>query len=237
MFSKFQKRLVLIIAICLCVTVGSGLMRANAGQDNGAMLENWFNGKKSQSVNEIDVAIEAEKSRLMGELSQELNQSIGGAAKEIEQFTDAEKARRIQALRDYAASLMAGIDQGGAHWDKQAYLTDVEKTVQKAIQEIDKAAQKAQKHAEKNQPKKETTVSQPGEGKQPVQPESSGNTTEPPATEVPSREDVNNQQLPPPPANSEEPAAEPEQPSPDSTTATEVTPTETATPAEESGAE
>lgn len=181
---------------------GSGLMRASAGQDSGAMLENWFYNKKSQSVNEIDAAIDAEKNRLMGELRTELNQSIGGAAKEIENFTDAEKARRIQALRNYANTLMAGIGQDGADWDKQAYLNDVEKAIQQATHHIDIAADKAKKNAEKNKPKKENAVAQPTTGqpdKQPT-PENPAESAQP---EAPAKETEKAPQQPAPPATTE----------------------------------
>ncbi|WP_143059339.1 hypothetical protein [Bhargavaea ginsengi] len=202
MFNKFHKRLVLIIAICFLVMAGSGLMRASAGQDAGAMLENWFNGKRSQSVNEIDQAIETEKNRLMGELRTELNQSIGGAAKEIENFTDAEKARRIQALRDYANTLMAGIGQDGADWDKHAYLNDVEKAIQQATHHIDIAADKAKKNAEKNKPKKEKAATEPT-STQPDQQPALENPAESVQPEAPAKEAEKAPEQPAPPAATE----------------------------------
>ncbi|MFC7363967.1 MULTISPECIES: hypothetical protein [Bhargavaea] len=244
MSDKFYKRLLLVIAVCLLVIAGSGLMRANAGQDAGAMLENWFNGKRSQSVNEIDAAIKTEKNRLMGELQAELNQSIGGAAKEIEDFTNAEKARRVQALRDYAASLMAGIGQGSADWDKQEYLDEVEKEVQKAIKEIDKAADKAKKMAEKNQPKKIDSAPQPAPANQPDQqtvPENPAESAQP-ETGAPAKKTEKAPEQPAPPATTE-PAentqptetSQPTTPAPEAPSADSSA--QDASPADESGAE
>ncbi|WP_040227241.1 hypothetical protein [Bhargavaea cecembensis] len=195
MYTKFQKRLVLVIGFCLCVMLGSGVGTAMAGQDAGTMLENWFNGKRSAAVSEIDLAITSEKERLMGELRLKLNESIGAADAELTSFTEAEKSRRVQALRDYAASLMAGIGNGNADWDKASYLADVDKAVNKAIQEINKAAEKAKKDAEKKK------------GKPAV--ETPAAVTEPEKQEAPAESKPSEQQEAPAPEKTDPPAAAP----------------------------
>ncbi|MET3575008.1 hypothetical protein ACFFIY_04870 [Bhargavaea ullalensis] len=223
MYTKLHKRLVLVIGFCLCVMFGSGVGTALAGQDAGTMLENWFNGKRSQSVNEIDGAITAEKERLMGELRLKLNESIGSAANELDAFTAAEKQRRVKALNDYAASLMAGIGQGNADWGKDSYLADVQKAVDKAIQEIDKAAEKAKKNAEKNKGKEQV----PAAVTEPVKQES-------PADQKPA--DLKPAEKPATPAQSAPPAETPATQSPPGTPAAE-TPAEPETSEDPTAAE
>ena len=201
MYSKLHKYLVLVIGFCLCVMFGSGVGTALAGQDAGTMLENWFNGKRSSAVGEIDGAITAEKERLMGELQLKLNESIESAAGELDAFTAAEKQRRVKALNDYAASLMAGIGNGASDWDKASYLADVHKAVDKAIQEIDRSAEKAKKNAEKNKGMQQ----EPTTGAEPVKQEAPLETKSTEKTVIPAKPSSPDQ----PGSPSETPSAQP----------------------------
>ena len=204
MDSKWSKRLVLLFGFCLCVMLGTGVGSVVAGQDAGAMLENWFNGKRSESVSEIDSAISAEKERLMGELRQKLNESVGSAAKELDDFTESEKQRRVRALNDYAASLMAGIGNGASDWDKASYLADVHKAVDKAIQEIDRSAEKAKKNAEKNKGMQQ----EPTTGGEPVQQEAPPETKSTEKTVIPAKPSSPDQPGSPSETRSAQPSSE-----------------------------
>ncbi|SIT71437.1 superantigen-like protein SSL4 [Edaphobacillus lindanitolerans] len=201
MNSKGSKRLVLVLGFCLCILFGTGVGSVVAGQDAGVMLENWFNGKRSESVSEIDSAITAEKERLMGELRQKLNESVGSAAKELDDFTESEKQRRVRALNDYAASLIAGIGNGRGDWDKETYLAEVDKAVNKAIQEIDRAAEKAKKNAEKNKGMQQ----EPTTGAEPVKQEAPSETKSSEKTVIPAKPSSPDQ----PGSPSETPSAQP----------------------------
>lgn len=102
----FKRILIVIGALFLSISIGSGVKSAFAGQDINSLLTNWFNAKKTESINQIDQAITNEKDLLMVELKKGLQKEIQLAEKELAQFTQDEIDLRVDELRSYADELL-----------------------------------------------------------------------------------------------------------------------------------
>ncbi|QUW21229.1 hypothetical protein JSQ81_15645 [Sporosarcina sp. Marseille-Q4063] len=101
------KRILIVVgALFLSISIGSGVKSAFAGQDINSVLTNWFNAKKTESINQIDKAITNEKELLMAELKKGLQTEIQLAEDELAQFTQDEIALRVDRLRSYADDLL-----------------------------------------------------------------------------------------------------------------------------------
>ena len=97
-------------ALILSVTIGSGMTTAYADTDISSLLTSWFNNKQTESIQEIDQAITAEKNILIADLKKELQKEMKAAEKELDKFTDEEKKNRIKALQDYAKQLIKNME-------------------------------------------------------------------------------------------------------------------------------
>ncbi|PUB09840.1 hypothetical protein [Paenisporosarcina sp. OV554] len=108
---KKKRRLLQVFgALIISVSIGSGVTTVNADQDISSLLTNWFNGKQSASIQEIDKAITAEKELLKLELKEALKAEMQAAEHELDTFTVAEKNARIASLNKYAEELIAKIN-------------------------------------------------------------------------------------------------------------------------------
>ena len=97
-------------ALIISVSIGSGVTTVNADQDISSLLTNWFNGKQTESIQEIDNAITAEKELLKVELKEALKAEMQSAEHELDTFTVDEKNARIASLNKYAEELIAKIN-------------------------------------------------------------------------------------------------------------------------------
>lgn len=104
-------RKVLLLSAVLLVTValGSGMNKVWANQDIQSLLTNWFQGKKTESIQQMEHAITSEKELLMDELRAALQEEMKKAEEELARYTEEETAKRVQELQEYAAGLMANI--------------------------------------------------------------------------------------------------------------------------------
>ncbi|MCG3088279.1 hypothetical protein [Sporosarcina cyprini] len=104
------KRVLLLSAVLLVtVALGSGMNKVWANQDIQSLLTNWFHGKKTESIQQLEQAITSEKELLMEELRAALQEEMKKAEEELARYTEEETAKRVQELQDYAAGLMANI--------------------------------------------------------------------------------------------------------------------------------
>ena len=105
----FKRILIVIGALFLSISIGSGVKSAFAGQDINSLLTNWFSAKKTESIQKIDVAITTEKDLLMVELKKGLQTEIQLAEEELAQFTQDEIDLRVDGLRSYADELLTNL--------------------------------------------------------------------------------------------------------------------------------
>ncbi|SES30919.1 hypothetical protein [Psychrobacillus sp. OK032] len=105
----FKKVLIIIGALFLSVSVGSGVKTALADVDVQHLMANWFSKKQDESLKNIDEAIGEERDVLMGQLKDQLNAEMQLAEKQLAEFTAAQKQTRIAALQEYANNLKAGM--------------------------------------------------------------------------------------------------------------------------------
>lgn len=105
----FKRILIVVGALVLSISIGSGVKSAVAGQDINSLLTNWFTAKKTESIQKIDVAITTEKDLLMVELKKGLQTEIQLAEEELAQFTQDEIDLRVDGLRSYADELLTNL--------------------------------------------------------------------------------------------------------------------------------
>lgn len=105
----FRKAIIILFLLLIGLSAGGGLNKAFADQDIQSRLTDWFDKRKSESISEMDVAITAEKKRLMNQLRVELQLETQRAQVQLAQHTAGETAQSIKELQKYAAELAAGI--------------------------------------------------------------------------------------------------------------------------------
>ena len=134
---KKRRRLIQVFgALIISVSIGSGVTTVNADQDISSLLTNWFNGKQSESIQEIDTAITAEKELLKLELKEALKAEMQDAEYELDTFTDAEKNARIASLNKYAEELIAKINIDNSA-EKEKVTNKLNAIIAKAIKNMD----------------------------------------------------------------------------------------------------
>ena len=126
----------LIGTLLLSIGIGSSINVAFADQDIEAMLLNWFDKQKNQSIEKIESAIMSEKELQMQRLKEELQIEIAKAEKELNQFTDKEKKARQQELKKYTNQLIKDFDVDDKA-EKERINAELNAIVEKARSEMD----------------------------------------------------------------------------------------------------
>ncbi|MBM6619136.1 hypothetical protein [Bacillus suaedaesalsae] len=127
----------LIGAILLSVGIGSSVNVAFADQDIHALLTNWFDKKKVESINEIEQAIMSEKETQKQRLKEQLQVEIQKSEEELQLFTDAEKEARVLALQQYTDALIANFNVDNSNKEEKLS-AELDAIVQEAIEKMDK---------------------------------------------------------------------------------------------------
>ena len=134
---KKKRRLIQVFgALIISVSISTGVTTANADQDISSLLTNWFHGKQTESIQEIDKAITAEKELLKVELKQALKKEMQAAEDELDNFTEAEKNARIASLNKYAEELIAKINIDNTK-EKEKVTDELNKIIAHAIKKMD----------------------------------------------------------------------------------------------------
>ncbi|WP_059173493.1 hypothetical protein [Bacillus sp. FJAT-27445] len=128
---------ILIGVLFLSVVIAGNIGVAFADQDISGLLSSWFNKKGQESIVSIESAIAAEKETQKLRLKEELQSELLNASERLNRFTEEEKQNRIQALRDYANQLIAGMKVDNSEEEKRI-ASDLDKEIDKAIKAMDK---------------------------------------------------------------------------------------------------
>ncbi|WP_172371541.1 hypothetical protein [Sporosarcina jiandibaonis] len=140
----FKRILIVVGALFLSISIGSGVKSAFAGQDINSLLTNWFNSKKTESINQIDKAITNEKELLMVELKKGLQAEIQHAEDELAQFTQDEIELRVEGLRSYADELLMNMSFDNS--DEQAEISATLNAIyEQALKQMNELATTADK--------------------------------------------------------------------------------------------
>ena len=102
----FKRILIVLGALFLSVSIGSGVKSAFAGQDINSLLTNWFNSKQTESINQIDEAITTEKDRLMIILKDGMETETQLANDKLTQFTKDQIEQRVSSLQAFVDELL-----------------------------------------------------------------------------------------------------------------------------------
>ncbi|MBB2482254.1 hypothetical protein H5P36_18935 [Bacillus sp. APMAM] len=144
-YQKSKKHLkikILIGVLFLTVTIGGGIGVAFADSDIIGLLTNWFKQERNESITSIEQAIMSEKDVQKQRLKEELQLEIQASQKKLSDFTEAEKSKRVQEIRDYADRLVANlkIDNTAKEQQIQQQLNAI---MEKATLEMDKVGSRA----------------------------------------------------------------------------------------------
>lgn len=100
-----------VIVLFSTIVIMAGTLTVSfANEDLNAVLNKWFDEKRMNAIVHIKEAISTEKDTQKIRLQQELKKEMSIAESELDQFTEAEKHRRIQHLRTYTDQLISQID-------------------------------------------------------------------------------------------------------------------------------
>jgi hypothetical protein len=136
--TKKHFRIKLLIGVLLLSsTIVGNIGIAFADQDIHSLLSNWFNQKGQESIRTIETAIMTEKEQQKVRLKEELQSELTNSAQLMDQFTEEEKQKRIQALQKYADQLIENMKLDNDK-EKQRIVAEMDQVIQKAIKELDK---------------------------------------------------------------------------------------------------
>lgn len=149
MLSKMRKQLTLkrllivLGALFLSISIGSGVKSAFAGQGIQSLLTSWFEDQKTESINQIDKAITEEKDLLMVELKKELQAEMKQVDEALTQYTNKEIEQRINGLRKYADELLTNMqtDHKGDNKEVSASLDAIYELAIKQMNEVKSSSQ------------------------------------------------------------------------------------------------
>ncbi len=160
---KKKRRLIQVFgALIISVSISTGVTTTNADSDISSLLTNWFNGKQSESIQDIDKAIMAEKEKLKLELKEALKTEMQEAEAELDNFTEAEKNDRIASLNKYAEELAAKINIDNTE-EKDKVTKELNKIIEQALKRMDGVKISPSTPKPKSQPEK------PKENPEPIQ--------------------------------------------------------------------
>lgn len=133
---RIRKSVLIVAALFLVLTFGTGLNKALADLDVQTLLTNWFNEKQSVSVKDIEGAVASETDRLMRGLGEDLEQEMTKAQQDLVNFTKTQKESRIAALQSYAQDLKASLKIDNSE-QEAAILANIDTIVAQAKAQMD----------------------------------------------------------------------------------------------------
>ncbi|WP_100011614.1 hypothetical protein [Lentibacillus sediminis] len=131
-----KKRKWLLGAAVLIVFFGSSLNVVFADQNIQSLLTNWFDQKKTESIGEIEEAVDAEQQKQTQRLQEALRPEIEKLNEQLNAFTDQEKAKSIQAIQGHADQLIANIELDGTE-EKENVAAEFKQIIQEAKDKMD----------------------------------------------------------------------------------------------------
>lgn len=125
-----------MITIITAMIIVSSLNIAFAKQDIGGLLTHWFQTKQSESIDEIEQAIKIEQEKQTERLKEQLQEEIEKANTRLQKFTEDEKNKRVEEIKNYADEILSNIEI-----NESAQMKEFEKAmlevVENAIYELD----------------------------------------------------------------------------------------------------
>ncbi|MFD2629432.1 hypothetical protein [Oceanobacillus kapialis] len=107
---RSKKRRIFAGAILLVIVLSGGINVAFADEGLKGMLTGWFEQKKTESISEIEIALEEEQMKQTERLKEELASEIQVTSEKLQEFTQKEKEQRVKALQDYADELVSDLE-------------------------------------------------------------------------------------------------------------------------------
>ena len=135
----FKRILIVVGALFLSISISSGVKSAFAGQDINSLLTNWFNTKKTESINQIDKAITSEKDVLMTELRTAIQAEIKLTEEELAEVTQTEIDIRVNNLRGYADELLENLTVDSSD-DKVEITSNLDAIFEQALEQMNDLA-------------------------------------------------------------------------------------------------
>lgn len=118
--SKKTVLIKMVIAFFSVIVIMAGTLTVSfANEDLNVVLNKWFDEKRMNAIVHIKEGISTEKDTQKIRLQEELKKEMAIAENELDQFTEAEKRRRIQNLRAHTDQLISQIDIDNSSVEQQ----------------------------------------------------------------------------------------------------------------------
>lgn len=118
--SKKTVLIKMVIALFSVIVIMAGTLTVSfANEDLNVVLNKWFDEKRMNAIVHIKEGISTEKDTQKIRLQEEIKKEMAIAESELDQFTEAEKRRRIQNLRAHTDQLISQIDIDNSSAEQQ----------------------------------------------------------------------------------------------------------------------
>lgn len=126
-----------IVSLTVVLTASAGISYADI--DIAGSMASWFNKKTEQVIQGLDQSMKSETETQKELLKKELQLRLEASSRSLESFTEEQKRIRLQALGQYAQSLLASTDIKTAQ-DRQQILNKLQAIVDSAQGAMDTLA-------------------------------------------------------------------------------------------------
>ncbi|MDQ0892162.1 hypothetical protein QFZ81_007250 [Paenibacillus sp. V4I9] len=126
-----------IVSLTVVLTASAGISYADI--DIAGSMASWFNKKTEQVIQGLDQSMKLETETQKELLKKELQLRLEASSRSLESFTEEQKRIRLQALGQYAQSLLASTDIKTAQ-DRQQILNKLQAIVDSAQGAMDTLA-------------------------------------------------------------------------------------------------
>lgn len=167
MFKKTEKKLkkkpskgkLVVCTLLLTVGFSTSVNVAFANEDISAMLSSWFDQKTNESISDIETAINEEKTKSMETLKQELKVEMKDAEMKLNAYTEQEKQKRVDELKQYTEQLISDM-QSMEQVEKDKVQKEIDVIIQEAKQKIDNIQTSVQSDNNKEVPNEQNVENQ-----------------------------------------------------------------------------
>jgi hypothetical protein len=126
-----------IVSLTVVLTASAGISYADI--DIAGSMASWFNKKTEQVIQGLDQSMKSETETQKERLKKELQLRLEASSRSLESFTEEQKRIRLQALGQYAQSLLASTDIKTAQ-DRQQILNKLQAIMDSAQGAMDTLA-------------------------------------------------------------------------------------------------
>ncbi|KMJ56825.1 hypothetical protein AB685_20100 [Bacillus sp. LL01] len=141
------RRLFFVAFMIMALLFTAELKTTFASSNIQALLTNWFEGQKQESINSLEEVIVNEKEVQMAILKQEIAVKLSNADKELADFSSQEAEKRKAELRSYTEELIRSVEFD-IEGQQEQFMLEVERIMEETYLKLAEARQEAMEKKE-----------------------------------------------------------------------------------------